>query len=345
MWQNDLSSAHGRKTYKNTSSNTVFPQAFVACFQPLWHHSFSTLNMKIFNIFAAVVASAPLMLAAPAANVEAREPSELAKRDFSVYVCEGAYVSPISLSSMAAYRYDSSNWTGTCHSIVPPWNDCVPFSYTGLSGYKSWGPGEGEHNTLLADIRSLISMLRRYCLSVVHRIGLYWYTVRLCPEPRVEHCSCILAVPHSVIQVLDQLGRSDDCVHETLIRDRFMRVFSIFRLPRLLSPVVESRNYPLEIILSHGVSPLQRGGHAIIAETSNVWSCSSIMWNIYNHQTVPDLSYDRTTAVPVSCQTQTLSVALVQLVHLSEPPERKFSRRRTPLPKLWLRCRLDCPGE
>jgi len=46
--------------------------------------------MKLFNIFAVVVASAPLMLAAPAANVEAREPGELAKRDFSVYVCEGA---------------------------------------------------------------------------------------------------------------------------------------------------------------------------------------------------------------------------------------------------------------
>src|SRR5258706_577197 len=104
---------------------------------------------------------------------------------------------------MAAYHYDFSNWTGTCHTIVPPWNGCEPFSYTGLSGYQSWGPGVGEHNTLLADIRSLISMLRRYCLSVVHRIELYWYTVRLCPVPRVEHCSCILAVPHRVIQVLD----------------------------------------------------------------------------------------------------------------------------------------------
>jgi len=75
---------------KTHRSNTIFPQAFVACVQHLWHHSFSTLNMKLFNIFAAVVASAPLMLAAPAANVEAREPGELAKRDFSVYVCEGA---------------------------------------------------------------------------------------------------------------------------------------------------------------------------------------------------------------------------------------------------------------
>jgi len=75
---------------KTCRSNTVFPQAFVACFQLLWHHPLSTLNMKLFNIFAAVIASAPLMLAAPAADVEAREPGELAKRDFSIYVCEGA---------------------------------------------------------------------------------------------------------------------------------------------------------------------------------------------------------------------------------------------------------------
>jgi len=53
------------------------------------------------------------------------------------------------------------------------------------------------------------------------------------------------------------------------------------------------------------------------------------MWNIFR-QTVPNknlltnISYDRTTAVPAPCQTQTLSVALVQLVRISEPPERKF---------------------
>ncbi|KAJ7430918.1 hypothetical protein FB451DRAFT_1574177 [Mycena latifolia] len=74
-------------------------------------------------LVALAVAFAPA-LAAPTA--ESATPATLQKRDVGAYVCTG------------------ENFTGQCNHITPPYNVCQPFSATGLTGYQSWGPDNGD---------------------------------------------------------------------------------------------------------------------------------------------------------------------------------------------------------
>ncbi|KAJ6550789.1 hypothetical protein DFH09DRAFT_1319656 [Mycena vulgaris] len=72
-------------------------------------------------LIAFAVAFAPA-LAAPAAESVAA----LQKRDVGAFVCAG------------------ENFSGQCNHIIPPYNVCQPFSATGLTGFQSWGPDNGD---------------------------------------------------------------------------------------------------------------------------------------------------------------------------------------------------------
>ncbi|KAJ7063967.1 hypothetical protein C8F01DRAFT_1250234 [Mycena amicta] len=84
--------------------------------------------MQFSAVFIALAVVFAPALAAPTAEPDsgAHAPVGLQKRDVGAEVCTG------------------ENFTGQCNHITPPYNVCEPFSATGLTGYQSWGPDQGD---------------------------------------------------------------------------------------------------------------------------------------------------------------------------------------------------------